>query len=209
MQVQHVVQFLIRGPGASRATCLYVQGAVLDGISDGFSAVLQQKIAVSCNSQFKEDRDRLLRLLVDSWVLGAKYQVELFQDTIMLELLAVLQQTVVPFDVLKLVFDGAELQSPLFKVMIEEAGSALQNGEKEILLRQLEEGIERKDFAMPLLRNLSLEEYLDREGRLRDGRWQNYMVGTGPQKHWVFGEVEERTGKKRVRRGGTLGGYVI
>lgn len=145
------------------------------------------------SSDNKDEADALVTTLCRCWILGGKYDVRLFQDLIMLELLGVLHSNTPSLVVLKLVFGESKPNSKLCELMGEEIAYALRpedddGGEKCAWgLEDIEGIVELKDSMSVVLRGFC---NLGDEGlrkRLKHRRiWRTYMVGEGP--YWICGE---------------------
>lgn len=135
-----------------------------------------------------EHPDSKMKLLVECWVIGDKYDIELFQDDVMWELIKMIETRAPKLDTIKLAFDNTTAASPPRNLMAEELLSFMENeGKVDRSDLDLFDGV----FGFSAVLMCAIDRK-DKEGCLATLRARIYepkkreafMVGAGPKKYW-------------------------
>lgn len=137
-------------------------------------------------------------LVVHCWALGDKYDIPTFQDEVMLELLRSQDSKCMELSAVKLAFEHTPPGAKLRELMAEEVGGRLAHGEIEyeqldmfdgivgftsVLARKAKELQDLEVWFSSLQKTPGYDD--DREEWVNSDKWRSYMVGEGPQQHWV------------------------
>jgi hypothetical protein len=139
---------------------------------------------VPSGDEFKGDE---AMALVHAWILGDKYDIEDFQDYVMMELLCWLQHRSYLPEMVKTAFENTPRESKLRKLMAEEVAYSIRACDAPFWSLDIFDGVEGfiGEFAAALIRHGEKGMAGLKEGVVRS-RWNDYMVGDGPSRHWVY-----------------------
>ena len=208
-------QRLIKIYVADASTPYLVQEAVLTGMSEYFKRALANadsfggekdvmrfpeddpvawkvllywRIQGCLQRSFAEDAESTMMQLIRCWALGDKYDVKNFQDVIMLDLIQTLNIHLVKFEVVRFAFENTPDKSPLRKLMAQEAVISFYYPSMQYAAEDLEifDGV--CGFMTEFVKAIELKrqkEILATDLSHPD-EWNEFMVGEGPMKHWVW-----------------------
>ena len=131
--------------------------------------------------------------LVHCWTLGNKYDIKAFQDLAMLELLNLLEDRNASLAVIQFAFENTAEGSALRKLMARQVVINIHCEREAVTGRYLEIFNGGSATITELVEMYDLkEERNDDINGLRvclDGEsdeWRDFMVGGGPDKHWIY-----------------------
>lgn len=128
-----------------------------------------------------------VKLLATCWVLGDKYQVPLFTDLAMLELLFAFSPNhhfgFTPEEV-KYVFANTQPGAPLQRVFVNQCVAPLLNGEITLDVLKEECGFD-DDIMLPTMQGLV--ELMPSNTTFHIPSWETYMLVKGEKKHHFLG----------------------
>lgn len=140
------------------------------------------------------DTSTKMMFLIRSWCLADKYNIPRFQDLVMLELLKITQKKFVTYGMVKVAFENTPDQSPLRKFMAKEAAIRYYElDHRNTSNLDILDGVQGFVGEFMVWINYKHDENNDEgdaSGLYTDLKdpddWENYMVGGGAFKHWLY-----------------------
>lgn len=151
--------------------------------------LLHWKLRGSVPDLYMPTSQNLIETYTHCWLLGENYNIPVFQDLVMLELLRLLRTNAPRTDVLKLALTKTKLESKLMELMAEETVELNFSDNKRAervatMLQECEDGPERLVTILRSAIRAAAGQKVDRFGE--EQLWKEYMLVGGPERHWIF-----------------------
>ena len=163
-----------------------------------WEALLYYKLRGHVQCARTGDEQQKIMQLVGCWILGDKYNIKDFQDHAMLQLLRWLTDAQPILESVKLAFENTLEGSPLRTLMAREAvygyydNRSPDNTAERFKMFDGVQGFMTEFLkAMELRAENDNDEEALRTRLTEQDSWEEFMVGEGPKKHWVWALCEE------------------
>jgi hypothetical protein len=148
-----------------------------------------------------DDKQAAMLQWIKCWILGDKYNIKDFQDNAMLELLYMLDTEHIDLEVIKYAFNNTPPNSPLRKLMAREAVLTFYkpSGNPNPQDFEVFDGV--SGFVVELMEAFAYKDSKRHGSGVRKTKLnkpeqrRKYIIGDGPQKHWIYDYCDGREGK--------------